>query len=75
METRVNMGDRQIGHIMTVLKANVFAECPLEDMLVIELYWNLCKGVINSLSCFDTTDKDISIISHCYFNDELLMVV
>ena len=38
METRVNMGDRQIGHIMTVLKANVFAECPLEDTLVIELY-------------------------------------
>lgn len=34
METRVNMGDRQIGYIMMVLKAKVFAECPLEDTLV-----------------------------------------
>ena len=34
METRVNMGDRQIGHIMMVLKAKVFAEHPLEDTLV-----------------------------------------
>lgn len=75
METEVNMDDRQIGHIMMVLKANVFAECHLEDTLVIELHWNLCKGVINSLSCFDTTDKDITVISHWYFNDELLMVV
>ena len=34
METRVNMGNRQIGHIMMVLKAKVFAEHPLEDTLV-----------------------------------------
>lgn len=38
METEVNMDDRQIGHIMMVLKANVFAECHLEDTLVIELH-------------------------------------
>lgn len=38
METEVTMDGRQIGHIMMVLKANVFAECHLEDTLVIELH-------------------------------------
>lgn len=69
METRVNLAARQTNNIMMIRKANISVEYTSGhysgDLMILSF---VQRGDKFTFVGFDVTDKEITVISHCYFN-------